>query len=95
MGCILGGAVGDAFGYPIEFDSLENIRETHGPDLLVEPALDGGAMVVSDDTQMVLFSIEGLRDAVRESKEPEEAELLEAIHDAYRRWALTQGEGMR
>jgi ADP-ribosylglycohydrolase len=29
-GCLLGGAVGDALGYAIEFTSLDRIRATHG-----------------------------------------------------------------
>ena len=29
-GCLLGGAVGDALGYPIEFLPLERIRTVHG-----------------------------------------------------------------
>lgn len=30
-GCLLGGAVGDALGHPVEFSSLDRIRATHGP----------------------------------------------------------------
>ena len=29
-GCLLGGAIGDALGYPIEFLSLDRIRTVHG-----------------------------------------------------------------
>jgi ADP-ribosylglycohydrolase len=29
-GCLLGGAIGDALGYPVEFLSLDAIRATHG-----------------------------------------------------------------
>lgn len=31
MGCLLGDAIGDAFGYEIEFDSLARIRQRFGP----------------------------------------------------------------
>src|SRR4029077_8441 len=30
-GCLLGGAIGDALGAPIEFLSLDEIRRQHGP----------------------------------------------------------------
>ena len=30
-GCLLGGAIGDAFGYEIEFDSIDRIRHRFGP----------------------------------------------------------------
>jgi ADP-ribosylglycohydrolase len=37
-GCLLGGAVGDALGAPVEFLSLGEIRERYGPDGVTEPA---------------------------------------------------------
>ena len=30
-GCLLGGAVGDALGYPVELLSLSDIRARYGP----------------------------------------------------------------
>ena len=39
-GSLLGGAVGDALGAPVEFSSLAEIRRAHGPDGLRE--LGGG-----------------------------------------------------
>ncbi|MET7691621.1 ADP-ribosylglycohydrolase family protein [Streptomyces sp. NPDC005483] len=29
-GCLPGGALGDALGYPIEFSSVDRIRQVHG-----------------------------------------------------------------
>ncbi|MGH2598827.1 MAG: ADP-ribosylglycohydrolase family protein, partial [Dehalococcoidia bacterium] len=55
VGCLLGGAVGDAFGYAVEFDRLDRIRSRFGPDGIHQPVLTGGSLVVSDDTQMTLF----------------------------------------
>ena len=60
MGCLLGGAIGDAFGYEIEFDSMARIRERFGPKGLTEPVRHGGKLITSDDTQMTLFTLEGL-----------------------------------
>ncbi len=31
-GCLLGGAIGDALGAGVEFDSLDAIRQAHGQD---------------------------------------------------------------
>src|SRR5215218_9395343 len=50
--CLLGGALGDAFGYAVEFDSLEAVRLRFGPEGIREPVLHAGRLVVSDDTQM-------------------------------------------
>ncbi len=83
-GCLLGGAVGDALGWPIEFCSLSEIelRYSHG---YREAAFNGA---VTDDTQMVLFTAEGLlRAYVAVQKSP-----LWATHAAYARWYRTQTE---
>ncbi len=80
-GCLLAGAVGDALGAPVEFDSLAGIRAAHGPagvtDLL--PSGYGPPGLVTDDTQMVLFTVEALL-----SPEPD------PLPAAYRRWLRTQ-----
>ncbi|MFF8942946.1 ADP-ribosylglycohydrolase family protein [Streptomyces sp. NPDC014864] len=64
-GCLLGGAVGDALGYPVEFDSLDRIRAAHGPRGLTRPVPDGDGVTgrISDDTQMTLFTVEGIHRA--------------------------------
>jgi ADP-ribosylglycohydrolase len=60
-GCLLGGAVGDALGVPIEFDSLQEIRRRFGPEGLCDYAWAHGRRgAISDDTQMTLFTAEGL-----------------------------------
>jgi ADP-ribosylglycohydrolase len=56
-GCLPAGAIGDALGAPVEFWSLSEIRSRLG-DLGVTGYLGGGA--VTDDTQMALFTGEGL-----------------------------------
>ena len=60
LGCLLGGAVGDALGAPVEFTSLRNIRAEHG-DLGVRDFVAGAwpAGTFTDDTQMTLFTAEG------------------------------------
>jgi ADP-ribosylglycohydrolase len=60
-GCLLGGAVGDALGANVEFDSAVVIRRRLGPQGVtgyVPGAWPVGA--VTDDTQMTLFTAEGL-----------------------------------
>ncbi len=61
LGCLLGGAVGDALGSAIEFKSLNQIKVDYGPDGLTR-MVDGfhGYGTITDDTQMSLFTLEGL-----------------------------------
>ena len=61
-GCMVGGAVGDALGYAIEFWKEDQIFETYGENGITEYKLDGrtGKALISDDTQMSLFTATGL-----------------------------------
>ena len=60
-GCLLGGAVGDALGAPVEFMSLEEIRGRFGPGGIVDytTAFERQG-AITDDTQMSLFTADGL-----------------------------------
>lgn len=59
-GCLLGGAVGDALGYAVEFSSEEDIFDRYGPDGIQHYDLQGGQARISDDTQMSLFTANAL-----------------------------------
>lgn len=96
LGCILGGAVGDAFGYAIEFDHWDAICRQHGPRGLREPVLQHGKLVVSDDTQMTLFTLEALNLALPTQLTPPYGEIMirpfqSTCQHAYLRWGDTQG----
>ncbi|ROO88779.1 ADP-ribosylglycohydrolase [Actinocorallia herbida] len=89
LGCVVAGAIGDALGAGVEFQSLAQIRGTHGPDGVAGPlpcyGVDGA--VVTDDTQMTLFTLEGL---LRASAGADDGEIAESVHRAHRRWYATQ-----
>lgn len=61
-GCMVGGAVGDALGYAIEFWGEDQIFSRYGDTGITEYELDGrsGKALISDDTQMTLFTANGL-----------------------------------
>ena len=90
LGCLLGGAVGDAFGYAIEFDSLDVIRKKYGPDGLKAPVFQDGKLIVSDDTQMTLFTAEGLVKSNCKPGSVDPSATLEAIRVATLDWHQTQ-----
>ncbi|GAA2879010.1 hypothetical protein GCM10010517_41200 [Streptosporangium fragile] len=81
-GCLLGGALGDALGAPVEFESIGQIRRQYGPEGLTDLAPDwrGTVGLITDDTQMTLFTVEGL---LRGGD-------VAAVHHAYLRWLDTQ-----
>jgi ADP-ribosylglycohydrolase len=94
-GCLLGGALGDALGYPVEFDSLDRIRAAHGPRGVTGPVPDAAGVVgrISDDTQMTLFTVEGLQQAhARERLKGIGGGWSRLVRWAYGRWLDTQSE---
>ena len=94
LGCLLGGAVGDALGYEVEFRSLSDIQQRFGPAGIQQPVLNaGGKSVVSDDTQMTLFTAEGLIESFARSGSTTTADALDAVHAATLHWFAMQTGG--
>ena len=61
-GCMVGGAAGDALGYAVEFDMESEIFSRYGDAGITEYELDraSGKALISDDTQMTLFTANGI-----------------------------------
>ena len=54
-GCLKGGAIGDALGWPIEFNRLDDIKRKYGPNGIDDLVLNSkGKAEITDDTQIVL-----------------------------------------
>lgn len=88
-GCLLGGAVGDALGAPVEFQSWASIRGANGPVGVTELQAPGR---FTDDTQMSLFTVEGLIRASVRGRTKGIRHTPTVIHRAYLRWLHTQGD---
>ncbi|MGM9853543.1 MAG: ADP-ribosylglycohydrolase family protein [Muribaculaceae bacterium] len=88
-GSLVGGAIGDALGYPVEFvNSFEEIKAEYGEDGITAydtsyPWLDEkfDKALFSDDTQMTLYTAEGLLEAERSGKA-----IVPMICNAYLAW---------
>ena len=90
LGSLLGGAVGDALGYTVEFDSLDAIRRRFGSEGIRAPVFDAAdRLVVSDDTQMTLFTLEALI-ALESVSTADPVDLHEAFRTTYLDWLATQ-----
>lgn len=92
-GCLFGGAVGDALGYPVEFFSIQDICMDYGPYGITTYELDPRCKkaLISDDTQMTLFTANGLlfgdtRAHLRGISGP----MSSYIALAYKDWYMTQ-----
>ena len=93
-GCLAGGAAGDALGYAVEFDRLSAIRSRYGFPGITGYELDpvSGKALISDDTQMTLFTAEGIMNAMEAGvREPGSRKLYKYVHNAYLDWFSTQG----
>lgn len=92
-GCLLGGAVGDALGAPVEFMTRAEIVRRFGDAGIRElvPAY-GRLGAITDDTQMTLFCAEGmLRGVVRAMQRGIGPAFASVTAHAYLRWLFTQG----
>ena len=92
LGCFLGGALGDSLGSDLEFKTAQEITAHFGPEGprgLREAYGVRGA--ITDDTQMTLFTAEGLiRGSIAQRTLGTEDPLPE-VQLAYQRWLHTQG----
>ena len=94
-GSLIGGAIGDALGYPVEFIySFEGIQGRYGErgitrldtkQFWLDDKEQSGKAVVSDDTQMTLFTANGILNAKRQK-----IGMKYGICLAYIEWYLTQ-----
>ena len=99
-GCLVGGAVGDALGYAVEFLDEQEIFDRYGKNGITAYTLCDSVAEISDDTQMTLFTVSGLLECAGSS--PTECEILVEsgsfehylhwIRNAYLQWYRTQTE---
>lgn len=70
-GSLIGGAAGDALGYPVEFLDEEQIAAEYGQRGITAYTLCpyGDLALISDDTQMTLFTASALLYGIRRQKE--------------------------
>jgi ADP-ribosylglycohydrolase len=91
-GCLLGGAVGDALGWTVEFLKYKEIIRRYGDDgirdLVCAPS---GKAEITDDTQMTLFTAEGILRAETRGDERGICHVPTVVYHAYQRWLHTQG----
>lgn len=87
-GCLVGGAIGDALGGPVEFMSESTIARHYpkGVRQFESMGRDWPEGTVTDDTQMTMFGCEGILET------PAGYAVAPTVYEAYRRWYRTQTE---
>lgn len=90
-GCLVGGAIGDALGYSVEFMPYPSIIRQYGSDGITSFTLEDNLALFSDDTQMTLFTANGLLNGiVRNNYLHRQSSLIDNIGNAYIDWYKTQ-----
>lgn len=91
-GCLIGGAIGDALGWPVEFLDIDEIKQrygTRGITDLVETKY--GIVEITDDTQMTIFTAEGILRAENRGRQKGIVDITSVVYRSYLRWLHTQG----
>ena len=96
-GCLLGGAVGDAIGAPVEFLDIDEIVRKFGEQGIRDYAPAYGKLgAITDDTQMALFTAEGMLCARLASViHGHDLDFFRATSGSYARWLMTQEHSSR
>ncbi len=95
-GSLVGGAIGDALGYSVEFWPEKQIFRTFGPNGITSYKLTDGKALISDDTQMTLFTANGLLVGdTRGEMRGIRGMPSQYVKMAYNDWYLTQTKSYR
>lgn len=98
VAALLGGAIGDALGYTVEFMSRMEILTRFGANGITTLEVDrcSGKALISDDTQMTLFTADGLLWADHRGKDRDRDHsrntypASSGLYPSYMRWHFTQ-----
>lgn len=92
--CLLGGAIGDALGWPVEFIRLSTIKSKYGQNGITDLKIyKNGLSEITDDTQMTIFTADGLLKSAIKNFDENEIPDMSIVYESYQNWLKTQGYG--
>ncbi len=91
ISCLIGGALGDALGRPVERIRTPQLYDYYGEGGIRDIQTVGMKARLTDDTQMTLFTAEGLLKSVKANGKDAPCD-LEIIYNSYLNWYITQTE---
>ena len=90
-GCLLGGAIGDALGWPVEFYRLSEIKRKYGEEGITDLKIaSDGKAEITDDTQMTIFTADGLLKSAIQNFDETSIPDMTQVYDSYQNWLTTQ-----
>lgn len=93
--CLLGGAIGDAVGRPVERVRINDIKDRYGDEGIQDMQTVGLKGRVTDDTQLTIFTADGLIKSDISGKSNNEEPDYDIIYNSYKDWYKTQTEGLK
>ena len=93
--CLLGGAIGDAVGRPIERVRIKDIKDRYGEDGIQDMATVGMKGRFTDDTQMTIFTADGLIKSALKTGDDDATPDYPTVYESYKDWYKTQTEGRK
>ncbi len=89
--CLIGGALGDALGRPVERVRTPKLYHQYGPNGIQDMATVGLKARITDDTQMTIFTTDGLIKSILKNGKDKMPD-MNIIYDSYQDWYKTQTE---
>lgn len=90
-GCLKGGAIGDALGWPVEFKRIDSIKNKFGKDGIQDLVINNrGKAEITDDTQMTMFTADGLIKSALKKLNLDELPDMKEVFNSYKLWYNTQ-----
>lgn len=90
QGCLIGGAIGDALGAPVEFMPLYEIKKTYGSEGINKFLIKKNKKAeFTDDTQMTIFTADGLIKSALKNHSINNINFYD-VFESYGDWLSTQ-----
>lgn len=89
-GCLVGGAIGDALGWPIEFQHMPEIKAHYGENGITDLDVRYGKAEITDDTQMTIFTADGLLKSALNNFDENKTPDMRIVLNSYQDWLNTQ-----
>lgn len=89
-GCMIGAALGDAVGRPVECISIDKIRDIYGRKGVTDIQTVNGIATITEDTQLAFFTADGLIKSALKNGNDDVMPDMRDVYASYQDWLKTQ-----